>query len=81
MSQGYIAGDALYVLSKAHPEYEFTALVRSQEKADKVKSAYPKINIVLGSLDDSSLLEEEASKADIVLRTFICFSQLRTTFL
>ncbi|CZT17930.1 related to nucleoside-diphosphate-sugar epimerase [Ramularia collo-cygni] len=64
---GYIAGDALHVLNNAHPEYEYTALVRSQEKADKVKSAYPKINIVLGGLDDSSLLEEEASKADIVL--------------
>lgn len=67
---GYIAGDALYVLNKAHPEYEYTALVRSQEKADKVRAAYPKINIVLGGLDDSSLLEEEAAKADVVLRRF-----------
>lgn len=65
---GYIAGDALYVLNKAHPDYEYAALVRSQEKADKVKAAYPNIRIVLGDLDDSSILEEEAAKADIVLR-------------
>lgn len=44
--------------------------MRTQEKADKVKKAYPNVNIVLGGLDDSELLEKEAAKADIVLRTF-----------
>ncbi|KAK6388771.1 hypothetical protein LTR65_007250 [Meristemomyces frigidus] len=64
---GYIAGDATHALYEAHPDYEYTALVRTQEKADVVKKAFPPIRIVLGNLDDSDLLKEEAAKADIVL--------------
>ncbi|KAF2772954.1 NAD(P)-binding protein [Teratosphaeria nubilosa] len=64
---GYIAGDATFDLYQKHPEYEYAALVRSQEKAETVRKAYPSIRIVLGSLDDSNILTEEASKADIVL--------------
>jgi len=44
------------------------ALVRTQEKADLVKKAFPHVRIVLGDLDNADLLKEEASKADIVLR-------------
>ena len=65
---GYIAGDAFYALNKAHPEWEYAALVRTQEKANTVKKAYPSVRIVLGGLDDSDLLKDEAAKADIVLR-------------
>lgn len=64
---GYIAGDALYALQEKHPELEYAALVRTQEKADRVLAAYPKIRIVLGGLDDSQLIEDETAKADIVL--------------
>jgi hypothetical protein len=59
------------VLHKAHPEYEYAALVRSKEKAELVSKAYPSIRIVLGGLDDYELLKQEASKADIVLRMFL----------
>lgn len=65
---GYIAGDALYALNQKHPDYEYSALVRTQEKADIVKKAFPNIRIVLGGNDDSDLLKEEAAKADVVLR-------------
>lgn len=66
---GYIAGDALYALSQKYPDYEYSALVRTQEKADIVKKAFPNIRIVLGGNDDSDILREEAAKADVVLRT------------
>jgi hypothetical protein len=66
---GYIAGDALYALNQKHPDYEYSALVRTQEKADIVKKAFPNVRIVLGGNDDSDLLKEEAAKADVVLRT------------
>jgi hypothetical protein len=66
---GYIAGDALYALNQKHPDYEYSALVRTQEKADIVKKAFPNVRIVLGGNDDSDLLKEEATKADVVLRT------------
>lgn len=68
---GYIAGDAFYALNKTHPDYEYAVLVRSQDKADKVKKAYPSVRIVLGGLDDFDTLREEAAKADVVLRTLL----------
>lgn len=55
-----------------HPDYEYALLVRTQEKGDKVKKSYPNVRLVLGGLDDSKLLEEEAAKAHIVLRTLSC---------
>ncbi|TVY21279.1 Uncharacterized protein LARI1_G000428 [Lachnellula arida] len=66
---GYIGGDALYALEKAHPEYEYTALVRSSDTGAQVASVYPKIRLVYGTLDDTELLEKESASADIVLHT------------
>ncbi|KAI1260124.1 NAD(P)-binding protein [Xylariaceae sp. FL1019] len=64
---GYIAGDALHLLAEKHPEYEYAALVRTEDKAKKVRDALPKVRIVLGSLDDSDVLRKEAAWADLVL--------------
>ncbi|KAJ5917261.1 hypothetical protein N7466_010815 [Penicillium verhagenii] len=64
---GYIAGDALATLFAKHPNLSYSALVRTREKAEQVKSQYPNIRIVLGDLDDSALLERESAAADIVL--------------
>nr|OQO28300.1 hypothetical protein B0A51_03919 [Rachicladosporium sp. CCFEE 5018] len=64
---GYIAGDTFSLLQSKHPEYEYSALVRSEDKAKLVKKAYPSTRTVIGGLDDSELLQEEAAKADIVL--------------
>lgn len=55
----------------AHPDYEYAFLVRTQQKADVVKKAYPSARIVLGDLDNSAVLKEEAAKADIVLRELV----------
>ncbi|KAI0136425.1 hypothetical protein BJ170DRAFT_10090 [Xylariales sp. AK1849] len=66
---GYIGGDAFFALNQAHPDYDYSVLVRTQEKADKVRASYPKARTVLGGLDDSDILQEEASKADIVVHT------------
>lgn len=65
---GYIGGDAFFRINQAHPEWEFTALVRSQEKGALVTSKYPNTKLVYGDLDSAALLEEEAKKADIVYR-------------
>ena len=79
---GYIAGDALYALHQKHPDYEYTAFVRTQAKGDVVKKQYPNIRIVLGGLDNSEIIKDESSKADIVLRRFRhwCF-QLRQSLI
>ncbi|KAI5245573.1 NAD(P)-binding protein [Aureobasidium subglaciale] len=63
---GYIGGDALYAIVKAHPEYEITALVRNSDKGAQVAVDYPKVRLVYGDLDSSDLIEEESQKADVV---------------
>ncbi|KKZ65948.1 hypothetical protein EMCG_08291 [[Emmonsia] crescens] len=69
---GYIGGDAFFRINQAHPEWEFTALVRSQEKGALVTSKYPNTKLVYGDLDSAALLEEEAKKADIVYHFADC---------
>lgn len=64
---GYIGGDAVYAIAKAHPEYEFTCLVRNSDKGAQVAKEYPKFKLVYGDLDSIELIEEESKKADIVL--------------
>lgn len=66
---GYIGGDALYALFKAHPDWEYTCIVRNAGKGAKIAAAYPKVRLVYGNLDSTDLLEEEAGKADIIYRT------------
>jgi uncharacterized protein YbjT (DUF2867 family) len=65
---GYIGGDTLHALYNKHPDYSYTALVRSEEKGQPVKKAFPNVRLVIGDLDDSKVLEEEAAKADVVIR-------------
>jgi len=66
---GYVAGDAFVTIYNAHPDFEYSALVRTEDKANDVKEKYPSVRVVLGDLDSSELIEKEAARADIVLRT------------
>ena len=70
---GYIGGDAFYLLQQNHPDFEFTLLVRSEDKAKNVLAKYPAVRVVIGGLDDSELIEREAAAADIVLGMFIVY--------
>lgn len=45
-------------------------MIRTEEKAGKVRAAYPDVRVVIGGLDDSAIIEEESAKADIVLRMY-----------
>ena len=65
---GYIGGDALQTFTKAHPEWEISALVRNEEKGAKLKRAMPDIRLVTGELDSADVIEREAKKADVVCR-------------
>jgi len=65
---GYIGGSVLAHFLK-HPErneFEFTALVRSADKAEKFRQQFS-VNAIRGSFSDSGLIEEAASRADVVL--------------
>ncbi|KAI8231097.1 hypothetical protein K4K55_006331 [Colletotrichum sp. SAR 10_96] len=65
---GYIGGDFLYTAYHSHPEWSFSALVRNQEKAEILQEAFPNVRLVLGDLDSTDVLREEALVADIVLQ-------------
>lgn len=69
---GYIGGDAFYALHETHPEFDYTLLVRNEDRVKPVRDKYPdtdKVRIVYGGPDASYLevLEEEASKTDVIL--------------
>ncbi|GAB1310562.1 NAD-dependent epimerase/dehydratase domain-containing protein [Madurella fahalii] len=74
---GYIGGDAFHALHEAHPDFDYTLLVRSKDREEQVRKKYlnaDNIRIIHpgnGSLALSltDILQEEAGKADIVLHT------------
>ncbi|TXC04536.1 hypothetical protein FocTR4_00000173, partial [Fusarium oxysporum f. sp. cubense] len=66
---GFIGGDAFYALHKAHPDWKYTILVRSEDKGKDVQKQYPNVKLAIGSLDDSRVIEKAASEADIVIHT------------
>ncbi|GKZ36082.1 hypothetical protein AbraIFM66950_006989 [Aspergillus brasiliensis] len=68
-ASGYIGGDILYALKSALPSCQYTVLLRDEAKAQKLSQAYPDVQIVLGDLDASSILEQQAREADIVIQT------------
>lgn len=65
---GYIGGDVLFAVAQTHPEYDIACLVRNSDRGAQVASQYAKIRLVYGDLSDSQTLEEEAAKADVVVR-------------
>ncbi|KAL4876735.1 NAD(P)-binding protein [Aspergillus karnatakaensis] len=64
---GYIGGDILYALRSAHPEYAVSVLVRDEAKAAVISKTYSDVRVVLGDLDSTSLIEEEASQSDVII--------------
>lgn len=63
-----IGGQVLHSLTKSGIKASITVLVRDAKKGRQLIKAYPEVEIVMGDLDDSDLIEREASHADIVLR-------------
>jgi N-acetyl-gamma-glutamylphosphate reductase len=57
-------------LHKAHPDWKYTILVRSEDKGKDVQKQYPDVKLAIGSLDDFKVIEKAASEADIVIREF-----------
>lgn len=66
---GYIGGSAHASIAKAHPDWDFTLLVRNEDRAKPIKDAYPNTKFIYGSLDDAELVQKAAAEADIVVHT------------
>lgn len=60
----------LYALKSALPTCQYTVLLRDEAKAQKLSQIYPDVQVVLGDLDASSTLEQQAREADIVIREY-----------
>lgn len=58
----------LHELYTEHPQYNYVALVRTQEKGKQVQHAFPRVRVVYGELDDANVMEKESAEADIVIR-------------
>lgn len=67
---GFIGGDFLAAISRAHPQYSIRALVRGESSAIRIKEGFPTVQPVLGDLDDAEMLRKEAFEADIVISTW-----------
>jgi uncharacterized protein YbjT (DUF2867 family) len=67
-ASGYIGGQFLHNLSLKHPDYQVTALVRTEEQKEKISNLQPATTFLIGDLDSSEVIIEESKKADVVLR-------------
>jgi N-acetyl-gamma-glutamylphosphate reductase len=76
---GFIGGDALFALYEAHPDYEYTLLVRNEKRGEAVAKQYPKARLVYGDLSASEVIEPAAAAADVVVR--MCASLVSATTL
>lgn len=68
---GYIGGQTLASVVAKHPEYTVVGLVRNEEKKQQILAKLPSVKLVIGDLDSSDLLTEEAKTADVILRMFL----------
>ncbi|KAK9778666.1 putative NAD-dependent epimerase/dehydratase domain-containing protein [Seiridium cardinale] len=65
-ASGYIGGHVLHELAP-DSRFSIVALVRNPDHGKAIAAKYPKVRVVEGDLDDSQIIETEASAADIVL--------------
>lgn len=67
-ASGYIGGDLLSVLAAQYPDCRYRLLCRSPASGEKIKSLFPLVDIVQGSLDELDTLAAESARADIIIR-------------
>lgn len=66
-----MGGEAFYQLYSKHPDFEYTLLLRNEERGKLFLDKYPakdNIHLVYGSLDSEDVIEKAAADADIVVR-------------
>jgi len=68
---GYVGGHMMGRLLEKHPEWHVAVLVRDEKQKEVILGRWPKLEIVIGDLDDSALMIKEGSKSDVVLRELL----------
>jgi uncharacterized protein YbjT (DUF2867 family) len=64
---GHIGGAVLEKVTRAFPTIKITALLRDQEKADRLQSQYPNVKTLIGDLQSTDVVKNAAKEADIVI--------------
>jgi nucleoside-diphosphate-sugar epimerase len=64
---GYIGGDIFHTLYTAHPDFDYTLLVRNSDRGAAVAAKYPSAKLIYGDLSASDLISSAAAAADIVI--------------
>ncbi|KAJ5876183.1 uncharacterized protein N7529_001767 [Penicillium soppii] len=64
---GYIGGDVLNGIIKARLASRVVALVRNESRAARITEKYPSITPLIGDLDSITAIQNEVSRADVVL--------------
>lgn len=64
---GLIGGDYLHLISQRHRDWHIVALVRDKLKARVLQEHYPFVEVILGTLEDTEILESESERANVVL--------------
>ncbi|KAI0150755.1 NAD(P)-binding protein [Xylariaceae sp. FL1272] len=64
---GYIGGSVFSELTRLHPEYHITVLLRKPPA--NLQTQYSNVNIIQGSFDDAELIASAAAGADIVIHS------------
>ncbi|KAI1336269.1 hypothetical protein F5Y15DRAFT_209403 [Xylariaceae sp. FL0016] len=64
---GHLGGAILQVLQAEHPDLPVKVLVRSADKASRLRAKYPKVETVLGDLSKRDVVTSNSREADIVL--------------
>lgn len=64
---GYVGGDIFHTLYNAHPDWDYTLLVRNSDRGVPVAAKYPTPKLIYGDLSASDVLSAAAAEADVVV--------------
>ena len=70
---GHIGGAVLDLISSELAKLSILALVRDEQKSERLVAKYPRVSTLIGDLDSTELLETNSYNADVVIRKSILY--------
>ena len=70
---GHIGGAVLDLITSESPGLSILALVRDEQKSERLVAKYPRVSTLIGDLDSTELLETSSYNADVVIRKSILY--------
>ncbi|KAF5562422.1 nucleoside-diphosphate-sugar epimerase [Fusarium napiforme] len=73
---GFVGGTAFSKMHDAHPNYDYTLYIRSEDRENIISKKYPNVKFVYGDLASTDVIEKAASEADVVVHTAVSADSL-----